>query len=647
MSNILRPYYAIVIAFGLSVVLLSGYGCNNQSSSAPQPYPDSSEIAKLYTRTNQYYAAHTTDSFFQTIKKIRSKCKYETQYPALMDYYKYQVIGNMVLTSNDSLARLYVDSALRLGVNPIGSGSSYVAHYIAGLYHLVNKDYAKAAPQFIQSIQQQINNERRAIDSSIYLSCYANLAEIYFFQKNYQQAFNAYQPLFQHALKQQDSVKLINVYQNMSLYKFSAGDTIACFRNLKMAERICINLKDTIGLVSIYGRYIYYFTANQFLDSAIYYGAKVTPVIENRSDLFQDCGDIYINLAQVYASKGNIKKASTLFDKAKAIFWTQARNSDDSFTYYQTLAAVRTLQNRHKEANEAKDILIAIADQISKKEKDEQLLKFEESIKKAGAEKTIAVKDHQLERQRTLSIALTVITLLLLLMAAAIYFSLKRKRAIEILQSKNEQKVAELENEKRIVKLQAAERERIAQEMHDDVGSTLSALNMAVSSLEKETDAPHAKMAGGFAQKLSVKMNEIIWDLNTMNDNAASLIAYLRRFSKTFLEQAGIALDFVAMNEEGNVPVNGHTRRNVYLFTKELLNNTVKYAQATKVNVRLEIKEHHVVLHISDNGTGFDFSKQKFEGNGLRGIIKRVEDLNGFIDFDTEQGTTVVIRLPI
>jgi signal transduction histidine kinase len=92
-------------------------------------------------------------------------------------------------------------------------------------------------------------------------------------------------------------------------------------------------------------------------------------------------------------------------------------------------------------------------------------------------------------------------------------------------------------------------------------------------------------------------------------------------------------------------PLNGETRRNIFLSVKESLHNIVKHANATKVELVFDMK-NDICIRISDNGKGFDLSGITRKGNGLDNIQKRMQEVRGDVKFLNKQGTTVVLRIP-
>jgi len=213
------------------------------------------------------------------------------------------------------------------------------------------------------------------------------------------------------------------------------------------------------------------------------------------------------------------------------------------------------------------------------------------------------------------------------------------------------------------------ERVRISQDMHDDVGASLTRISMMSDLVKNRTDV------GGGAREwlgkisetsrgLMEEMNQIIWALNPRNDNLEGLITYVRRFAFEYLEPAAVSCVFDLPGELPNQSLSVEVRRNIYLVVREALHNVVKHAGATKVIITLTSLPGRqdgfspspsgegaggrgVRLSIRDNGKGFDQDNLEFPGNGLINMKKRMHDIGGefFIHSHPGEGTEIELEI--
>lgn len=197
-------------------------------------------------------------------------------------------------------------------------------------------------------------------------------------------------------------------------------------------------------------------------------------------------------------------------------------------------------------------------------------------------------------------------------------------------------------------KLQAVEKERtrIATDMHDDFGASLSRIKfLGEKSLlnvhDKDTLEADLERIMRYSTEMSDKMGEIVWALNNRHDSLGDLVSFCRAYAGEYLEGKDIRLDFQA---EGpmDLPVSGEVRRNLFLITKEALHNTVKHADADAVTISFRMNGR-LRLDIADNGKGYEQASIRPFANGLKNITQRVEQINGKLSVDTGSGVRITI----
>lgn len=196
------------------------------------------------------------------------------------------------------------------------------------------------------------------------------------------------------------------------------------------------------------------------------------------------------------------------------------------------------------------------------------------------------------------------------------------------------------------------ERNRIADEMHDELGGGLSTIRLA-SERAKKMDAPDdLKNILARVSQISIgligNMRGIIWAMDTQNDSLDSLLGYMRQYVRTFLDDNAIEAQIQMPTDCPTVSLSGQYRHHVMLTVKECLNNILKHAAASRVTVHVEIGEN-LVIRIGDNGKGFDLAERLGSGKGLRTTAKRMESIHGSIEWrrNADRGMTAVLSAPI
>jgi two-component system sensor histidine kinase UhpB len=193
-------------------------------------------------------------------------------------------------------------------------------------------------------------------------------------------------------------------------------------------------------------------------------------------------------------------------------------------------------------------------------------------------------------------------------------------------------------------------RNSIADDLHDDIGSTLSSISiMAELAKVRPAEAP-ALLASIGESTLSMQenMSDIVWAIKSENDHFENVLLRMNAFASGILEAKGIMLNFVADEALSASKLSIGQRKNLYLFFKEAIANVAKHSNAKNVSVRIFQKERYAEMIITDDGVGFD-AQETFQGNGMSTLKKRAVELNGFFQIQsrTNEGTCVELKFKI
>ena len=199
-----------------------------------------------------------------------------------------------------------------------------------------------------------------------------------------------------------------------------------------------------------------------------------------------------------------------------------------------------------------------------------------------------------------------------------------------------------------------AMRDRIAMDLHDEVGSTLNSIALtacvARKRIDSDRDQSHALMGEIIANTGSTvdAMQDIVWAINSRNDELAHVVARMRAYGAKSCEARDIAFHLEVDERLGAVKLDMAQRKNVYLVFKEAISNALKYSGCRTITVG--VKQHHgILVSIADDGAGFDpgvvTGNGSLGGNGLYNMRRRAEDLGGTLDLRSApgQGTTITL----
>lgn len=204
-------------------------------------------------------------------------------------------------------------------------------------------------------------------------------------------------------------------------------------------------------------------------------------------------------------------------------------------------------------------------------------------------------------------------------------------------QKKLKNKLVILERQHQIDK----ERQRIAREMHDDIGAGLTQMAlMSVSAKNKTGESRKDELEDIYktSQKLIENINEIIWTLNPDNKTLEQLLSYLREQLHKQLEYSGISYQLRIPENGRDILLTNEQQRNMLLITKEIVNNAIKYSNAHNLIVEVEFTGNKLHFLIEDDGIGFNENDVSV-GNGLKNIRHRIETLGGELQMNTQMNT--------
>lgn len=220
-------------------------------------------------------------------------------------------------------------------------------------------------------------------------------------------------------------------------------------------------------------------------------------------------------------------------------------------------------------------------------------------------------------------------------------------RERERLKADNQMK--EYEKELAVFKAQQQERDRISADIHDELGSGMTAIRLmseiARNKMKENTPIEIDKISHSADEVLN-KMNAIIWSMNSGNDTLDNLVSYIRAYALEYFENTPIECHVHTPQHIEPMELTGDKRRNIFLCIKETLNNALKHSKATKINIDFKI-DRDLVITIADNGIGIDMKNIRQFGNGLKNIARRMESIGGQHEIKSMNGTVTILTLPL
>jgi len=195
-------------------------------------------------------------------------------------------------------------------------------------------------------------------------------------------------------------------------------------------------------------------------------------------------------------------------------------------------------------------------------------------------------------------------------------------------------------------------RARIAADLHDDLGASLSRVAIMSESarleMERSPEESRARLGeiASTARGMVDGMSDLVWSIDPRKDDMRSLLRRVREFASDVLEAQGIdwRLEMGAGVEE--LALDASARRHLFLILKEALANAARHAQCRNVTIRAEANGPELTICIADDGRGFDESAIGL-GNGLENMRRRAEEMGGSLAFDGRSGARLLLKVPL
>jgi signal transduction histidine kinase len=481
--------------------------------------------------------------------------------------------------------------------------------------------------------EKAIQNAKQLKDSLLIANGYffkgINLMEINNFSEAEKSLWKSrnYQP---NTIKKQyirSTIEKEHIYNNLAQLKLKVSQSDSAvwynseayyYAKKANSKRGIPNVEQTFGQI--------YLEKNK-MDSAIFYFEKST-LSAQKSEYFDIVLLNYGFLMHCY--ENNLQVMNQWFDKGIQLINQKIINSTFQHYFYDSALTVFKKTNQTEKLAYVQEQLILINNATR--------LKGNLNIQNITAQyaknenKLLLLQVEELKKQRNFVLLQQIAALLSVIILSLVIFIIRRKNKIQktLLQQKNE----------------------ISKDLHDDIGSGLSSILIHADLLMKneETSEKQKILASKInltGKEISQRLNAFIWSLNTEHNTLQHFSEYVKMYGATLFEETPIEFLFSStIKESESIKMNGHLRKNLFYAIKEVLNNSLKHAHATKIELNMKIvSSKQLQVSIYDNGTGI--SKENAFGNGLKNIQNRVEQISGTFSMKTEKGLLTILTIPL
>lgn len=630
---------------------------------------DTIELRALLSLANEFLRKDlsTTKRYcFEIIKYADSKSEVKW----LGGAYNYLVSVYQQTGKPDSARHFLARTTEITKRNPGNVKLKYNYNQSAGLFYKNQGEYKQALPYMLDNLK--IWTEQDENRAGLLL----NLGNLYKLTSDYKTATD-------YHLK---SLKLFEALKNLRGQSFclhSLGTDFFQLKEYANAENYykkSLQLKEqlndsrgvlttTISLGDVYKDTKQYRKAEEYYNTALTEAGKLNLVGEQARALHQS--------GLLYKRMGENKKAQESFSKSMIL----SKQMGDSVTLSTTRSEVLELDLR--EQNKVKletQMLNGLNTTLRTGDREQEAVQYHRLSEYYASNKDFERALYYLKKHQALTDSVAGKAVLLQLKELEkSYESDKKEKEIELLKKDQELHKAELSRERantsiivvalisvivisillvnryrvlnqtrRLVEIERM-RNTIARDLHDDIGSTLSSINIISQMALKDANgsASHFQRIAQHSSSMMESMSDIVWSINPNNDSLEQVISKMKEFAAEILDPLDISYTFSGEENLQAIKLDVSTRKNLFLIFKEAINNAAKYSSAKAINIHFKKENGSIELSIHDNGKGFDIQGSS-SGNGLRNMKERAENLSGKLDLKSSiQGTEVRLSVPI
>lgn len=542
--------------------------------------------------------------------------------------------------------------------NKAGKGSTY--QNIGYIYKRIGlNDSAQLYYENARKLHLELGDEEKAFDNLM------SLANIERLKNNFEKALGYFKECELYYIENKKTKSLQDIYLNLGiLYDDLKSDTLNSRIYYRKSLEYLKGSNNTIAYARVYSGLANSYYKSADYDKSLKYADSAFVLYDKLHDK-SNAANVVNTIASIYLEQKKYAQAAAYFEITKNTF-EETGEFDDLKDVYGNLATVYAETGNYKEAylNFAKykklddSIFTArqsfVSDSLSAAFETEKKIQENIILKK---EKVIT--NEQAEKQKLKNSILLISLIALCILSALIFFNFRQRQHITKKDIKiKDQKIDELLSTQEIKSLNAmmegqeTERKRIAQDLHDRMGSLLSTVKLHFNSLETKVESYQKENKEQFT-KLNSLLDEAVGEVRRISHNLVSgvllqfgLVPALRELCENIQDAGHIKIDFIAHGVDERL--DNQAEISIYRIIQELLSNILKHAQATEATIQLTRHDQELTVMVEDNGKGFDTGKE-LKGIGLKNIESRVEKLNGNFTIDSVpgKGTTSIINILI
>ena len=457
---------------------------------------------------------------------------------------------------------------------------------------------------------------KRMKDKEAYIPSALNAIAINYDDWGYpDQALHYHKQVFDY-VKGKDTLKIDHTYNNI-------GNTLLKLKKYKEAEKW---IRTAVAIIEFNEK------QNGQMRYDIDYYSKATN---------------YTNLVVIATKTNDLEKAERLLSKAKE-YSDRSQSAEKLRDYYRAEYEFNKAQKNLEKTVESQEKYIKLRDSVFQKDRDKSFAEIEAKYQNEKKEKELLNKELEIKKKNTQAVILAIIIIALLVITFLVYRQQKLRNRQQEQEFELKSAIAKIETQNKLQE----QRLQISRDLHDNIGSQLTFIISSVDNIKFAFEIQNSKLdtklssISNFAKSTIIELRDTIWAMNHSQITFEDLQTRIHNFVEKAKEaKQDIEFDFTIGEKLKSLKFTSIQGMNIYRTIQEAVNNSIKYASASKITIKIAESGNDISILIEDNGNGFDPEKTSL-GNGIANMKKRIEDINGKISIDAKNGTKINVIIP-
>lgn len=630
-------------------------------------------LVLLFAGSAVFAQEKRTDSLFRVLKTASGRDRFKIHLLLSDEYSNNDLTKAMTYAKNslDDARKLENDTMKALGCNSVANIFQYKSELDSALFYHKKalglrkklRDSIGMADSFnnigivydtkglydeaLENYFRALNLYDRKKDDSKTAMAYTNIGILYKAQKEYKKALGYYQKAYQ-------LYKKAGLEAETTIAAGNLGSILINFGKWKESlyySGISIDGYKKLG----YDRYVAYPMANQALVYDSLHRFPIANKLYEETTVLHEKHENWYEVANTLNYYANCLNKQSRFKESIAASLKAKDAAAKADAFGLIVDADKNLATAYREigdfANALKhsELYATGKDSLFVAEKTKSIIEMEARYENVKKEKRLLQQEADARKRNALLLILTIVALASILIGYLIYRQQRLKNRQQQQEFRLKSAIAQIETQNKL----QDQRLSISRDLHDNIGAQLTFIISSVDNLKYAFNFENTKLdtklrnISDFTQSTIIELRDTIW---AMNSNAITLQDLKLRIMN-FFEKAQVAAEHTAFTFHADDSLDGLvfgsvTGMNLYRVIQESVNNSLKYAEATKIRAEVRDEGDMIVFRIADNGHGFD-EKTVRKGNGLTNMRKRLKEVGGMLEIESTpgKGTAIIVSI--